>query len=313
QDIDFPDEMIEQFEGPQLGIEGIRDLLGIHERPLLGTIVKPKLGLNAREHSKVAYKAWKGGLDVVKDDENLSSMKFNPFKERIRRTLKMRKRVEKETGDEKVYMPNITAPVSLMKKRADFVIDNGGKYVMIDILTTGWSGFQEMRNYLEGKNIAIHCHRAGHAAFTRDPIHGISMLTIAKLTRLIGGDQLHIGTVDLGKMHGGKDEVLDIEREIESDKVEAHKQVLKEDWLGMKKTFAVASGGLYPGVVPKLVERMGKDIVIQAGGGVHGNPDGTESGARAMKQALDAALNDIELSEYAKKHEELKKALEKWD
>lgn len=312
QDVNLPDKMIKNFKGPQLGIEGIRGLLEIYKRPLLGTIVKPKLGLSSKEHAEVAYKAWKGGLDLVKCDENLTSQKFNPFKKRIKESLKMRKKVEKETGDKKAYMPNITSPVSEMKKRADFVIENGGRYVMIDILTVGWSGFQEMRDYLEGKNIAIHCHRAGHAAFTRNPKHGISMLTIAKLTRLIGGDQLHIGTANLGKMHGEKDEILEIEREIESEKIEEHKQVLEEDWLGMKKTLAVASGGLHPGLIPKLIERMGKNIICQAGGGCHGHPDGTENGAKAMRQALDAAMKNIKLNEYAKNHEELKKALEKW-
>jgi len=84
------------------------------------------------------------------------------------------------------------------------------------------------------------------------------------------------------------------------------------DWGNIKRTFPVASGGLYPNVVHKLIDILGTDIVIQAGGGVHGHPEGTEAGAKAMRQAVQAYLDNINLSEYAKTHNELKKALEKW-
>lgn len=311
-DINFPDEMTRSFKGPQLGLEGVRNMLGVQERPLVGTIVKPKLGLTSEQHANVAYRSWSGGLDIVKDDENLTSMSFNPFRRRVEKTMDLKRKAEKETRETKGYMANITAPLSEMKRRADYVLDHGGNYIMVDIITTGWSAFQEIRDYVEGEDVAIHCHRAGHAAFTRKQNHGITMYTIAKVTRLIGGDQLHIGTADVGKMEGGVDKVLEIERGIESEKIEEHGRILSQDWLDIKKTFAVASGGLHPGSIPPLVERMGKDIVAQFGGGCHGHPSGTEAGARAIRQALNAVLDGVSLEEAKEEHEELDQALKKW-
>ena len=141
-DISFPKSIVKSFKGPKFGIQGIRKITKIKNRPLIGTIVKPKLGLNEKEHAKVAYDAWIGGLDIVKDDENLTSMRFNRFNKRIIETLKMRNKAEKETGQVKIYMPNVTTETNEMLKRAGFVKANGGRYVMIDILTAGWSAWQ---------------------------------------------------------------------------------------------------------------------------------------------------------------------------
>ncbi|MFP4633430.1 MAG: type III ribulose-bisphosphate carboxylase [Candidatus Aenigmatarchaeota archaeon] len=313
EDTKFPTELLEKHRGPQVGLEGIRELFGVEGRPLLGTIVKPKLGLDSREHAQVAYRAWKGGLDVVKDDENLSSMGFNAFRRRVDETMKLKKKAEKETGERKEYMGNITAPVSEMKKRADLLMEKGSNYVMIDIITTGWSALQDMREYLEGEDVVIHCHRAGHAAFTRNKRHGISMLVVAKFTRLIGGDQLHIGTAGVGKMEGGEDKVLRIEEAVESQNYGDGRRKLGQDWENKNKTVAVASGGLHPGDIPELVDRMGKDIVAQFGGGCHGHPDGTEAGAKAIRQACEATMENVELEEAAEENEELRRALEKWE
>jgi ribulose-bisphosphate carboxylase large chain len=296
-DITFPMELISSFKGPQYGIQGVRELTGVHGRPLVGTIVKPKLGLVVRDHAKVAYDSWLGGCDVVKDDENLSSQKFNPFEERVIETIEKRDRAESETGEKKVYLINVTAEVELMKKRAQFVEDVGGRYMMIDILTTGWSSLQTMRE--AGFKLIIHAHRAGHAAFTRSHVHGINMVVLARVARLLGVDQLHVGTA-VGKMSETKEEVL------------ANKEACVEPMGEIKPVLPVASGGLHPGMVPKLVEYFGNDTVIQAGGGIHGHPDGTVKGAKALRQAVDAAVAGITLEEYAKTHNELSKALTKW-
>ena len=311
-DVDFPDSFIKAHKGPQYGISGIRKITGVKKRPLCGTIVKPKVGLTPKQHAKVAYDSWRGGLDVVKDDENLSSMVFNPFRERMREVLKLRKKAEKETGEVKIYMPNITAEVEEMKRRADYVKEQGGRYVMIDILTVGWSALQTMRNYCQKKKLVIHAHRAMHAAMTRNPKHGISMLVLAKFARLIGVDQLHIGTAAVGKMHGSRTEELAIEEEVETQTLKETHQHLKENWHGLKKVFAVASGGLHPGKTQELIKVMGKNIVIQCGGGCHGHPDGTYAGAKAIRQSVDAAMKGIKNTVYAKTHPELKKAIEKW-
>lgn len=311
-DVTFPKDILNAYPGPKFGINGIRKLTKVINRPLLGTIVKPKVGLNELEHAKVCGQAWKGGLDIVKDDENLTSMSFNNFEKRVEETLKIRDKIESETGEKKIYMPNITAPLSIMKERADHVIENGGEYIMLDILTVGFSALQEIREYLDDKNVVIHAHRAMHAALTRHKKHGMTMLALAKIMRLLGMDQLHTGTV-VGKMEGGKQEVLDINEVITKQTIVGNNITkLDQNWIDMKPTLPVASGGLSPLHVPDLIEILGTNMVYQFGGGCHGHPDGTEAGATAIRQAVEAILDGSTLEEHAKTHSQLNAALKKW-
>ena len=295
--ISLPNVLLDSFKGPKYGIKGIRKLLRVQERPLVGTIIKPKLGLKTADHAKVAYESWLGGCDVVKDDENLSSQNFNPFEERIIKTLEVKDKAEEKTGECKVYMANITAETETMLKRAQFVQDQGGNYIMVDILTCGFSALQTLRD--QNFKLIIHAHRAGHAAFTKKPKHGIAMQTIAKIARIIGVDQLHVGTV-IGKMSETRDEVLD------------NIYALKENMSTFRKVMPVASGGLHPGLIPSLMDTFGKDFIIQAGGGIHGHPNGTQAGATAMRQAVDGTLKRVSLAEYSKTHAELKRAVDLW-
>jgi ribulose-bisphosphate carboxylase large chain len=296
-DIQFPDELMNGFLGPQFGIEGIRNLLKVPSRPLVGTIIKPKLGLRTADHAKVAYEAWLGGCDIVKDDENLSSQSFNMFQDRLVQTLQTRDLAEKDTGERKVYMINITAETEVMINRAEAVAAQGGEYVMVDILTCGWSALQTLRK--QNFKLVIHAHRAGHAAFTKNCLHGIAMRPIATVARVIGVDQLHVGTV-VGKMSETKQEVL--------ENIDACKMKLDD----LKSVMPVASGGLHPRLVPELMQYFGNDFVIQAGGGIHGHPQGTIAGAKAMRQAVDATLQGKTLDDFAKSHKELALALDQW-
>ncbi len=263
----------------------------------MGTIIKPKLGLETKDHAQVAYQAWVGGCDLVKDDENLSGQRFNPFEDRLVETLERRDEAEEETGEKKVYMVNVTAGTEEMLKRAQFVLDQGGEYIMVDIITCGFSALQTLRD--QDFDLVIHAHRAGHAAFTKNPKHGISMKVIAKIARVIGVDQLHVGTV-VGKMYETREEV------------EENCEALRIEMDGLKQVLPVASGGLHPGLVPALMEFFGKDFAIQAGGGIHGHPGGTIAGAKAMRQAVKATLNNIALEEYAQRHKELESAIKLW-
>ncbi|MBM3309845.1 MAG: type III ribulose-bisphosphate carboxylase [Candidatus Altiarchaeales archaeon] len=314
QDISFPKAVIKSFKGPKFGLMGVRKVLGVKDRPLIGTIVKPKVGLVTEKHAEVAYNSWVGGCDIVKDDENLTNQKFNAFEKRAKLTLKARDKAERETGEKKVYMCNITAPTCQeMINRAEYVRKLGGEYIMIDIIPVGWTALQTLREANEELKLVLHAHRCMHSALTRNPYHGISMLTIAKLTRLVGLDQLHIGTV-LGKMHGGRDEVLAVRDECVLKHVEEDygSNVLEQDWGSIKPLFPVASGGLQPLMIPDLVKIFGKDIIMQFGGGIHAHPNGTEAGAMACRQALYAALREIPLSEAAKTFGEINTAMEKW-
>jgi ribulose-bisphosphate carboxylase large chain len=294
-----PKKYANTFPGPEFGRDGVRKLLGTDKsrRPHIGTIVKPKVGLDPKETARVAYESWAGGIDFVKDDENLTSQRFCPFEKRIELVLKGKEKAESETGEKKMYAANITASAEVMLKRAEYVKELGGNCIMIDIITAGFSGLQYMR--AQNLGMVIHAHRAMYAAFARNPKHGIAMLPIAKMARLCGPDQLHIGTV-VGKMEGEKEEVLEIHRSINSK------------WANLKPLFSVCSGGLAPANVPDLLDIFGSDIVIQAGGGIHGHPDGTRAGAAALKQAVEASMQKIPLEEYAKTHKELARSPEKW-
>lgn len=296
-DITFPKELVYSFKGPKYGITGIRKILKIRERPLIGTIIKPKLGLRCDDHARVAYDAWIGGCDIVKDDENLTNQKFNPFGERVIKTLKMRDRAEQETGEKKIYMPNITTDAHEMIRRAEFVRENGGEYVMVDVVTAGFSALQSLIN--RDLDLVIHAHRAMHAAFTRNPKHGISMLALAKSLRLVGVDQLHIGTV-VGKMEGPAEEVIKI------------RDAMKEELYNIKQVFPVCSGGLHPGHVEKLMQILGRDIIIQMGGGIHGHPEGTIQGAMAARQAVEAAMRGERLDDAIEEYPELREAIDRW-
>jgi len=311
EDIEFPRAILNSFKGPRYGIAGIRQLMRLKKRPLIGTIVKPKVGLNEKQHAKVAYEAWVGGLDIVKDDENLSSMTFNSFRKRIAETVKMKKLAEKQTGEKKIYMPNVTAETMEMLRRADYVKRKGNEYVMIDVLTAGFAAVQTLRNHTD---LVIHAHRAMHAALTKNHKHGISMLCLAKLYRLIGVDQIHIGTAGVGKMGGTKNEIVLIEEEMEDVYIpkEDKERILEQNWGNIKPTLAVASGGLSPLSLPPVMAAMGNNIVMQFGGGCHGHPQGTLKGAIAIRQALDATLKGVSLKEYAKDHIELRLAIKKW-
>jgi len=313
-DIFFPEEVIKKFKGPRFGLRGVRKFLEVKDRPLIGAIVKPKVGLDSLKHAKIAYEAWLGGCDLVKDDENLTDQKFNQFKERVELTLNFKRKAERETGEKKLYFCNITSGTTEeMIKRAELIKNLGGESVMVDLIPTGWTALGSLNKANERLNLILHGHRCMHSVFTRDERHGISMLLIAKLTRLLGIDELHIGTV-IGKMHGEKEEVLAIRNEIVSQKVKENLKlrVLSQEWGRIKPMLPVISGGLQPLMIPKLLEIFGNEVVLQFGGGIHAHPLGTRAGASACCQALEATLKGIPLKKAALKNEELKAAIEKW-
>ncbi len=296
-DIEMPEKYVKTFKGPEFGIDGVREYMKTDkvQRPHIGTIVKPKVGLSPEDTATVSYESFYGGCDFVKDDENLTNQRFCPFEDRVIRVLEALDKAESETGEKKLYAPNITG--TNMTERAQFVKDHGGTCIMVDILAAGFSKVQEIRD--SNFKMIIHGHRAMHAAMTRYERQGISMSVLSLLSRLAGIDQMHIGSV-VGKMEGELSEVL------------KNRDKIVSELYGLNQCFPVNSGGLHPGHIPEIVQFMGNDTIIQAGGGIHGHPDGTIKGAAAMRQAVDAVIEGVSLEEYAKSHEELKNAMEKW-
>ena len=311
EDVRWPQELIKSFKGPQFGIDGIRKIFKGREGPLTATVPKPKVGMSSDEHAQAGYEAWVGGIDLLKDDENLSGQRFNQFERRLAKSLELRDRAERETGERKSYLINVTAETREMLRRAKFVKERGGEYVMVDILTVGWAGVQSLRDECEDLGLAIHAHRAFHSAFTRKPEHGMSMLAVAKIARLVGVDQIHIGTA-IGKLEAPREEVLALQRAVIDSKVKSGQQILAQAWREIKPVFPVISGGLHPGLVPEIIDMFGKDIIIQVGGGVWGHPLGGRAGAAAVRQAIDASLKGVSLEAHAKTRKELRGALEKW-
>ena len=315
QDIQWTKKLIKSFSGPQFGINGVRKIFNEKKRPLMLSVAKPKVGMTTAEHARVGWQIWTGGLDLLKDDENLSNQWFNPFQRRVQTCLQLRDKAEKLTGDKKSYLINVTAPtVQEMEKRAKFVAKQGGEYVMIDICTGGWMAVNSLREICQDLGLAIHAHRAFHGAFTRIPAHGFSMLNLAKSVRLLGVDNLRIGTAGVGKLVGGAQEVKNIQEQITAETAKANSQEhsLEQNWYGTKPVFPVSSGGLHPILVEDVLDRMGTNIMLQIGGGVHGHPKGSYAGAKAMREAVEAYMDGVHVDDAAKSSKELREALEYW-
>jgi ribulose-bisphosphate carboxylase large chain len=298
EDCAWPEDLATSFPGPQFGSAVRSELLDAPDRPVLATVPKPKVGLSPAAHAEIGYQAWTGGVDLLKDDENLTDQPFNAFEGRVRRSFERRDVAQELTGERKDYLVNVTAETDEMCRRAEVVADNGGRFVMVDVVTAGWSALQTVRARCEGLGLAIHAHRAMHAAFDRVSDHGVSMRCLAQFARLAGVDHIHTGTANLGKL--------------ENEDTAGINEWLRSPLYGLTDVLPVASGGLHPGLVPQLLDALGTDLIVQAGGGIHGHPDGTHAGAKALRQAVFASMDGLPLEAAAENLPELAAALEQW-
>ena len=297
EDVTFPPAITEQFKGPKFGAEGIRKALGRPEKPLVGTIVKPKIGLSPEKTAEYVYEAGAGGLTNSKDDETLVDQPFCPIEDRTVRVAEALDRLESE-GHLMMHAINVSTRGDRIVELAEKVQGWGARELMVDVITCGFGAVQALAEDPSIK-VPIHVHRTMHGAFTKNPDHGVAMLPLTKLTRMVGGDALHIGTLGVGKMSGGKSEDSNLKACLGSD-------------VPYKAVMPVCSGGVHPGLVGEIIKRSGMDVQIQAGGGVAGHPQGVRGGARAMCQAVDAAFEGIPAKEYAKDHRELEEAIQMW-
>lgn len=313
EDMRLPLRLVETFDGPGFGIPGVRDMLRVQDRPLVGGTIKPKLGMSPKQQALVAYESLVGGFDAPKDDENLNSQKWSVFYDRARYVLDSVHRAEAETGERKGYFLNVTAgDADEMVRRAEFVKMNGGRFVMVDFLTAGFAATSTLRKHCQRLGLAIHCHRAFHSLFTRPKDHGTDFRVVAKWARLVGVDHIHIGTA-VGKLEGTRSELDErIDTLTAGTTPTGGGLLFDQPWGNMKPVFPVASGGLHPGHVPFLYEAFGKDAILQFGGGAHGHPGGSRTGARACRVAVEATVKGIPLDKAAKESPELKAALDLW-
>src|SRR2546429_28520 len=261
-------------------------------RPLLGATTKPKLGLSGRNYGRVIYEGLKGGLDFMKDDENINSQPFMHWRDRFLYVMDAVNKASAATGEVKGSFLNVTAgTMEDMYERAEFARELGSVVVMID-LVVGWTAIQSMSRWARRNDMILHMHRAGHGTYTRQKAHGISFRVIAKWLRLAGVDHLHAGTA-VGKLEG---DPLTVQGYYNVCRDSFTRQDLPrgiffdQDWCDLRKVMPVASGGIHAGQMHQLLDLFGDDVVLQFGGGTIGHPAGIQAGAVANRVALEAMV-----------------------
>jgi ribulose-bisphosphate carboxylase large chain len=293
-DIEFPEEYLDRFEGPRFGIEGFRDLLGVYDRPLFFGVVKPNLGLTPEQFAELAYRSWKGGLDVAKDDEMLSDVSWSTLRDRSVMVGGMRRRCERETGEKKMYLANITDEVYRMIELHDLAVEAGANAVMINTMATGISAARMVRRHAV---VPMVSHFDFLAPFTSMPTFGVHSRVVTKLQRMVGFDVI---------IMPGFGERMKIP---ESEVLECVEECFKP--LGsMNKSLPVPAGSQWAGTTGFLYEKLGTaDFGIVPGRAVFGHPMGVEAGARSLRLGWEAVTKGFTLEEYSLDHDELREAI----
>ena len=341
-DVWFPAAMLEQYDGPSYTLEDMRNYLWVHNRPILGTIIKPKMGLTSAEYAEVCYDFWVGWGDFVKNDEPQANQDFCPYDKMVKHVKEAMDKAVKETGQKKVHSFNVSASdYDTMIERCEMIrnawFEPGSYAFLIDGTTAWWMAVQTLRR--KYPDVFIHFHRAGHGAYTRpeNPI-GYSVLVLSKFARLAGASGIHTGTAGVGKMAGDKAEDITAAEGIRFMKKQGHffeqswgtipetdkdfidlvqrdddlEEVLRDDsWRWLKMCCPIISGGLNPVLLKPFIDLMGTtDFITTMGAWCHAHPKGTQAGARAIVQACEAYQKGIDIHDYAKTKKELAEAIE---
>ena len=292
EDMRIPVAYLKTFLGPPTGIVVERERLDKFGRPLLGATTKPKLGLSGKNYGRVVYEALKGGLDFVKDDENINSQPFMHWRDRFLFVMEAVNKASAETGEVKGHYLNVTAgTMEDMYERAEFARELGSNIVMID-LVIGYTAIQSMAKWARKNDMILHLHRAGHSTYTRQKNHGVSFRVISKWMRMAGVDHIHAGTI-VGKLEGDPAVIAgiyDTLRETHTPQNLSHGLFFDQDWAGLRKVMPVASGGIHAGQMHQLIHYLGEDVVLQFGGGTIGHPMGVQAGATANRVALECMI-----------------------
>ena len=326
EDMRFPTAYVKTFKGPSTGIVVERERLDKFGKPLLGATTKPKLGLSGKNYGRVVYEALKGGLDFVKDDENINSQPFMHWRDRYLYCMEAVNLASVRTGEVKGHYLNVSAgTMEEMYRRAEFANELGSVIVMVD-LVIGYTAIQSISEWCRQNDMILHMHRAGHGTYTRQKNHGVSFRVIAKWLRLAGVDHVHAGTI-VGKLEGDPMTVqgyYNVLRESKNEVDLPRGLFFEQDWAEMGKVMPVASGGIHAGQMHQLLDLLGDDVVLQFGGGTIGHPMGIQAGATANRVALEAMVlarnegRDIKnegpeiLQDAAKWCKPLKAALDIW-
>lgn len=300
-DIRLPKATLDQYQGPKFGIDGWWEALKLPKgRPILNNMIKPCSGYPLEVGAELFRQAALGGCDVIKDDELIANMCYNDAVERVKTYMKIEKEVYEETGEHTLYTVNVTDRLPRMFDLAKRCIDAGANAMMVNYLAVGP---EAMRALAEDPaiNVPILAHMDVAGAYFMSPYQGIaSPIVFGKFSRLCGADSIVLPFSMGGKAFYMHDRFMTTTRN------------LTYPMGDLKPTMPMPSGGITPQNVSDIVNVLGKDIMIGSGGGVHAHPQGPRAGARALRQAIDAACKGIKLEEYGKEHEELGVALGVW-
>nr|QLI62619.1 ribulose-1,5-bisphosphate carboxylase/oxygenase large subunit [Gelidiella fanii]QLI62620.1 ribulose-1,5-bisphosphate carboxylase/oxygenase large subunit [Gelidiella fanii]QLI62621.1 ribulose-1,5-bisphosphate carboxylase/oxygenase large subunit [Gelidiella fanii]QLI62622.1 ribulose-1,5-bisphosphate carboxylase/oxygenase large subunit [Gelidiella fanii]QLI62623.1 ribulose-1,5-bisphosphate carboxylase/oxygenase large subunit [Gelidiella fanii] len=292
EDMRIPVAYLKTFQGPATGIIVERERMDKFGRPFLGATVKPKLGLSGKNYGRVVYEGLKGGLDFLKDDENINSQPFMRWKERFLYSMEAVNRSIAATGEVKGHYMNVTAAtMEDMYERAEFAKQLGTIIIMID-LVIGYTAIQTMAIWARKNDMILHLHRAGNSTYSRQKIHGMNFRVICKWMRMAGVDHIHAGTV-VGKLEGDPLMIKGFYNTLLLPYLEVNLPqgiFFEQDWASLRKVTPVASGGIHCGQMHQLLDYLGNDVVLQFGGGTIGHPDGIQAGATANRVALEAMV-----------------------
>jgi len=296
-DINLPDAYVKHFRGPQFGIEGCRKLTAVEGRPLIGTIIKPSIGLTPAQTAEMVQTLGEAGIDFVKDDELLSSSANSPFEKRAEAAMNVVNRLADKTGKKVMYAFNISGEVDEMLSRYETIVETGGTCAMISLNSVGISATKKICDIGE---LAIHGHRNGWGMMTRHPLLGIDFPAYQKLWRLAGVDQIHVNGIQ-NKFWESDDSVV---RSIE---------VCLTPMTEKPSPLPVVSSGQWGGQAFETWRRTKTvDLLYMAGGGIMAHPMGAAAGVTALQQAWKGAVDGLQLEEAVNIYPEFAKSVEKF-
>ena len=284
--------------GPQFGSPGTRRLTGVQGRPVIGSIVKPALGLRPHETAALVRELVAAEVDFIKDDEKLMSPAYSPLAERVAAVMPVIRDGEQRTGKKVMYAFNISSddPEEMVRNH-DLVAAAGGNSAVICLNAVGLGGLKYLRKRC---HLVLHAHRAGWDAMTRHPSLGLDFAVYQQFWRLGGIDQFQINGIRVKYW------------EPDDSFVQSFRAVTTPLFAPSDCSMPVVSSGQWGGQAPDTYARTGRttDLLYLCGGGVVSHPGGPAAGVRAVQQAWDATVAGVPLDVYAREHRELAQSLD---
>lgn len=296
-DIDLPASFAKHYKGPAFGISGCRKLTNVQDRPLIGTIIKPSIGLSPQQTAEMVKTLAGAGIDFIKDDELLSSSANSPFNDRVDAIMKVINAHADATGKKVMYAFNISGETDEMLQRYEYIVRNGGTCAMVSINSVGMAGVKKI---CDQRQLAIHAHRNGWGMQTRHPLLGIDFRAYQKLWRVAGVDQLHVNGIQ-NKFWESDDSVV------------ASIKALQTPFYDHGSVLPVVSSGQWGGQAPETWRRTKTvDLLYMAGGGIMAHPMGAAAGVRALQQAWQAAVDGLSIEQAAAAYKEFSESVKQF-